>query len=744
MRTNEQQIGGASARLRHSLLLSAAVGIGIATLAAAGSAAAQDGNADLSLDAIRLVPLQTAEDSEQTDLYGDPLPAGALARLGTVRYRHAGRGEKVAFLADNATVVVGNSDSGVRLWDAASGRATQEIALGRLALKDLCVTDDGERLAVLAWSRDRQTRLETLRLKVWDVETWAELAGFEWTPGLHEAAQCVALSPDGAFAATGTRHGWVQFWDLTSGEEILSLNLMQGPIDSLDFSPRGEWLSVAGRRGVFLWKWAAVDKPIALPELPRGGKVTRFSPDGSLLAVSASHGYAAQLYDVPSGALIRKLRGKADSYSPERIEFTEQGRQLAVPSQQKSLEFFDVATGELVRTLDAGSEKLRGVALSPNGRLAAAIGSDAVVNVWDLTYGELLSDRFVGHADMVQQILFLAGGDRIATGSLDGSVRVWDGNTGEQQYAVHHDRWVTALAASRDGTRLLSASFDDTVRLWESGQEVYKLPGHGPLGSAQAMTVAFSGDDQALLSFGGDMYLRIFDVNTGKAIAEHEIRPQGLNIVKTEDGEVRATGINDPFGGEEGLSFVLGAAIFSADAKRLYLGVNHRNEPTLRAFDAATGREVESLAWDGGYQPFATADGSTLLGRITRPEMEEPPADPAQRRSRLHLRTASGDEVLNKELPGSAYHLYLSNDGAFAAVHLSGKSPDRGARFWISVFATATGEEVCRIEDYHQHARRVAFSPDGRRLVTYYHDGSLLVWNLEHFRLDPPDQGFRN
>lgn len=714
----------------------------ILVICATQSAVAQERPPATGLDAIQPVPppeLDAAGDGERVDLYGDPLPQGAVARLGTIRYRHNGWYKRVAFLPDNATFIVGTPNNTVRLWDAASGRPVREIALGDATLQAFCLSHDGELLVVVASVLDRQTREYEMRLKVWELASWNERASFGWVEPLLEASKTVALAPDGTLVATGTRNGKIRLWDLASGQEILSYDLLEGEIESIHFSPGGKLMAAASRQGAVLWEWSSAVEPIRLPELPRGGQVVRFSPDGTLLAVGASHSNAAQLYDVPSGDLNRKLHGQGDHYYREGLAFANGGQQLVVPGLANSIEFFDVATGEVVRTLDGEIHQSRDVAVSSDDRFAAIIGSESEIKLWDLESGESLSDRFVGHAEMPSEIHFLPGEKRVATGAMDGTIRIWESHTGKQQRLMRHERWVAALAATRDGTRLLSSGLDDTVRLWnaETGQEIYKLAGHGTTGSNRYTAVAFSEDETMLLSFGSDLYLRVFDTATGKALAEHAIRPSSLEFEESEEGEPQLRGA-DSFGGGYGggLSFALGTVRFSKDRKRLMVATQSK---TLHSFDVATGEELESLETEERFREYAVADSGPWLAFVSSKPGAGPSADPASPRSILHLRRFSDPEPMwEKELSGSySGDLNFSPDGKLVGICLYGQSPRSGSRSWISVYSSATGEEIYRIEDFPQHSNSFAFSPDGHRLAAGYADTSVLVWDLEAFRLGP-------
>jgi uncharacterized protein with WD repeat len=205
------------------------------------------------------------------------------------------------------------------------------------------------------------------------------------------------------------------------------------------------------------------------------------------------------------------------------------------------------------------------VAFSPNGRRLASGSDDHTVKIWDSATGKELVD-LKGHADVVRSVAFSPNGQRLASGSDDRTVKIWDSATGEELFSLKgHARGVASVAFSRDGHRLASGSKDNTVKIWDSatGQELFSL--NDEIGGTPP---AFSPDSQQLALASSGNTVRIWDTATG----------QNLFPLKGHAGLVRSVA-------------------FSPDGQRLATG---SNDSTVKIWDSATGKELLTLKGQAG------------------------------------------------------------------------------------------------------------------------------------------------
>ncbi|KAJ6276584.1 hypothetical protein J3E71DRAFT_395008 [Bipolaris maydis] len=170
-----------------------------------------------------------------------------------------------------------------------------------------------------------------------------------------------------------------------------------------------------------------------------------------------------------------------------------------------------------LQTLEDHGSDVTSVAFSHDSTRLASGSEDRTVKVWDVSSGECLQ-TFEGHEDYVTSITFSHDSTRLASASEDSTIKLWDTrNSGLcLQTLEGHSDWVNSVAFSHDSKRLASASGDRTIKLWDTstGTCLKTLRGH----SGNIRSVAFSHDSRRLASASFDTTVRIWDASSGTCL----------------------------------------------------------------------------------------------------------------------------------------------------------------------------------------------------------------------------------
>lgn len=264
-----------------------------------------------------------------------------------------------------------------------------------------------------------------------------------------------------------------------------------------------------------------------------------------------------------------------------------------------------LTANNLNSTLPGHADKVLSVAVSYDGNLFASGSNNGTIKIWDARTQQLLRP-LPGHAKGVTSVAFDPASQLLASGSGDGTIKIWDLRVGGlQQTLAGHEATVWSVAFTPDGKRLISGSRDETIKIWslDATAEVQTLEAH----SADVCAVAVSPDGKTLISGGGlsDRSIKLWQIGETKPKASriaHEstvwaiaISPDGRTFASgSEDATIRLwrMGESEPFQTLTGHSAVVRSVAFSPDGTRLVSG---SDDGTIEVWRVPQGEVVQTL-----------------------------------------------------------------------------------------------------------------------------------------------------
>jgi serine/threonine protein kinase len=245
-------------------------------------------------------------------------------------------------------------------------------------------------------------------------------------------------------------------------------------------------------------------------------------------------------------------------------------------------------------------ESVYSVAFSPDGQVLASGSDDGTIKLWEVKTGRVINS-LRGHSNLVSEVAFSPDGKVLASGSYDSTIKLWEVKTGRVINSLRgHSNHVISVAFSPDGKVLASGSYDNTIKLWSvaTGREINSLRGH----SDPVHSVAFSPDGKVLASGSYDSTIKLWEVATGRVI--NSLSDQSYSLAFSPDGKVLASGSNDTIklwevatgrviNSLSGHSDLVISVAFSPDGKVLASG---SNDSTIKLWEVATGRVINSLS----------------------------------------------------------------------------------------------------------------------------------------------------
>jgi WD40 repeat protein len=642
-----------------------------------------------------------AEPESRKDGDGNALPAGALIRLGSLRFRHSAPVDVVAFSPDGAWAAsYCGSEGHVAVWQASSGALKRKLPLAGVAR--MALAPGGNLLAVI---NSTGTFTPEILVECWDVSTGQRV--FRVRDEERYAEEAVL-----AFSADAKR--------LYFGRSALRC------VDVA--SGRVRYRISVGREG----NDSDMETITALAETPGGDTLVTAEGDGTV-----------HLREPSSGKERCRREGSAASH----LALADDGSTLALATRD-ALEISQLpAAGKQVPGVAIPRRRLPpnvrspvvGIALSHDGKTLLAIDAEGSACLWNVPAGKLLARRVLGPNPLAVAQFDTAGRPLVLTADRSSpGLRVWNVARGEELLAQHDTNGqVTCMAFSPDGATLVTGHDDKALAFWNAGtgQLVSKI--RLPECPCQ---VDFTPDGKSLVVGANGQWWRLLVAPRhgprlerpgapapadGAKLAswrhgwKHRERPVPWRVDGLEACTVTPDGLLVDLhrNGVSVLKVGSGHKLCQQEGSKYFaaaLAPNRRTLAVLRDETTVALAELVNPDTPAGATP-EPADKQEGPGFLAPPGM----------RTVLFTDLATWEVPKAEMLPGQPWLLpclAFAPGGRFVAV-----GTPRGSILFRDL---ANNEQVQQLTGHESPVVMMAFSPEGRTLACAYRDTTVLIWDI--------------
>ncbi len=509
------------------------------------------------------------------------------------------------------------------------------------------------------------------------------------------------VSPDGSLVASAGDDPAITIWELSSGEELRRLaGEHDDSLGDLAFTPDGRFLlSSAYDDQILLWDvvtgavvWRAVN-PTGDPN------VLSIAPDGALAAAGTEAGVVT-LWDMATGTMAGELAGHDPAWQVLPVSFSPDGRFLASGSETGEVIIWEVAGQRLLRRIQVIDDVLFSLAFSPDGRTLAAAGKSDSIWLFDVASGRP-AGVLPGLPDWVFEVAFSADGTRLLVSSRDGAVMVWELGSGQPEQAFYgEDGFPLSVAFAGDETAVASYNTGN-LRIWDlaDGRRQWQY-------EAEAFMPAFAAGAGDQFVAGLSDAIRLVEVESGETVRELPVEPGDGSLLDAER---------------------LTALALDATGRWLLAGAG---DGRLALWDMASGNKVRQFA---GHSAFIHQLAFSPLGDRFLSAADD--------RKVILWDTQTGEARFTYTNPTDAVTaVAFSPDGSLFAAgigttrYVADFEVDAPRDMRILLWETETGTERGQLAGHTGSATAVAFSPDGRFLLSGALDGTLNLWELNSGR----------
>ncbi|MEM9271541.1 MAG: NACHT domain-containing protein [Cyanobacteria bacterium P01_F01_bin.143] len=361
------------------------------------------------------------------------------------------------------------------------------------------------------------------------------------------------------------------------------------------------------------------------------------------------------------------------------------------------------------------------VSWHPQESILATGHIDGTVRIWEGATGrELFTLR--GHDDFVRSIAWRPDGKAIASTSSDETIKIWNLETGKStNFLTNHYSAITSVSWRADGQVFVSASNDKTIKIWnlETGRCYFTIIGH----NSSVTSIVWGIKSQAFASASNDKTIKIWDSETGQCIKTLDKNDSSItSLALSSDGQTFASGHNDKT-----------IKIWNWESGQCSRIINGHNGC------------ISSVSWSPDGQAFASASNDKTI-KIWNPDSGQCIRTINGHRNRIAsvswssdgqvLASASSDKTIKIWNPDSGQCLSTITGHKDRILSVAWSNDDQllasaGDDETIKIWNRKSGKCINSLTSHRNLIRSVVWSTDGQMLASASNDKTIKIWNPE-------------
>ncbi|MCS6851992.1 MAG: hypothetical protein NZ700_12585 [Gemmataceae bacterium] len=690
----------------------------------------------------------------------------------------------LAVSRDGARVVAGG-DKSVQVWDLAQGKPTATLTLPAV-VRSVAFTADGNQLVI--GCEDHQVRVygldgrlresfghdgpvlavaahpDNTRVVSASADKTARIRGLAlvWQVSHAGPVRQALFSPKGDRVYSAGDDRVIKAWAVADGKEVQAITGLMAPIRGLSLNGDGGRLAAVADKTLKVWNLAE-GQPLLEQTLPAAADSVALSPNGSRVAVAFADAgaFPIRVIDVARG---QELQSFSEHAAPVRaLAFASDNRTLVSASLDRTARVQDVA---VISAVEAHPGGVVAAEVLPSGAQALSAGADKQVKLWDLSNGKMV--KSFGPVDTPITAAVASPDGQVAAVGSGKTVKLWNLSDGKELMTLPHPAEVVSLAWNADRSRIVTGGLDQVARVWDlaTGKELEFYSHGGPV-----RAVLFHSNNAAIVTGTEDKAVTVHPIHALRVIAAATgpirglaVAPDGNPITASDDKSVVAWNVANgtalrsfagATGGVAAVAVARNGAVLAAggvdQVVRLYTVADAKPLLELKAPGAVTslGFSPNNLALAA-----ACADRSVVVWNVGYTPGQPPAADFGKVIQTFEHAAGATDVTFG---PDNLGLVSSSLDKTAKAWRLASDAPTRNFPHPAIVdavaihpggtlLATGCHDGVVRIYDLlkpQQGPRQinahtqptaspvysVAWSPDGRQLVSASYDQTLKLWD---------------